>query len=164
VARFCPVLSYANVTATLALISALGGGAYAAATLPANSVGSRQLKAKSVTPRKVAPATVQLFRGRAGDRGPRGERGPQGNRGPKGDRGAAGKSGLNSVALRQGASSNFAVAACAPGQTVLGGGASTDPPSAALSESRPLGDPAYGWRAASAGAATVNVWVLCAKK
>jgi hypothetical protein len=36
-------LSYANVTATAALVVALGGTSYAVTTLPANSVGPRQL-------------------------------------------------------------------------------------------------------------------------
>jgi hypothetical protein len=40
--------TYANVTATLALFVALGGGAYAATALPANSVGSKQLKKGAV--------------------------------------------------------------------------------------------------------------------
>jgi hypothetical protein len=42
--RFRPRLSYANVIATLALFIALGGGAYAAATAPKNSVTSRSIK------------------------------------------------------------------------------------------------------------------------
>ncbi len=41
-------LSYANVVATIALFSALGGGAYAAVKLPANSVGARQIKKDAV--------------------------------------------------------------------------------------------------------------------
>lgn len=40
--------SYASVTSTLALFFALGGGAYAAATLPANSVGPKQIKKSAV--------------------------------------------------------------------------------------------------------------------
>ena len=40
---------YANVTATTALVVALGGTSYAAITLPANSVGSRQIKSRAVT-------------------------------------------------------------------------------------------------------------------
>jgi hypothetical protein len=150
--------------ATIAVVFALGGGAYAAATLPANSVGSRQLKPRAVTPGKVAPATVKLFKGQAGERGPRGDRGLKGDRGPKGDTGAAGKAGFAKVLVEQGASSNSAVATCGSGQTVVGGGASADPPSVALSESRPLGAPPYGWRATSADAATVHVWVLCAQR
>jgi hypothetical protein len=43
-------LSYANITATLALFISLGGASYAAVTLPEHSVGPRQLKAGAVTP------------------------------------------------------------------------------------------------------------------
>jgi hypothetical protein len=45
-------LSYANVAATLALLLAISGVAYAAA-LPRNSVGTRQIKDKAVTTRKL---------------------------------------------------------------------------------------------------------------
>ena len=45
--------SYASVTSTLALFFALGGGAYAAATLPANSVGARQIKKNAVERGKI---------------------------------------------------------------------------------------------------------------
>jgi hypothetical protein len=40
--------SYANVAATMALVFALSGGAYAAATLPPNSVGSAQIRSDAV--------------------------------------------------------------------------------------------------------------------
>jgi hypothetical protein len=40
--------SYASVAASLALFLSLGGGAYAAAKLPANSVGAKQLKKSAV--------------------------------------------------------------------------------------------------------------------
>jgi hypothetical protein len=46
-------LSYANVTATIALFAALGGSAYAAAKLAPNSVGPRQIKAGAVNGAKV---------------------------------------------------------------------------------------------------------------
>ena len=42
-------LSYANVVATLALFVALGGASYAAIVLPANSVGTKQLRPGAVT-------------------------------------------------------------------------------------------------------------------
>jgi hypothetical protein len=49
-----PRLSYANVTATLALIVAVGGAsAFAATQLAKNSVGSKQLKKNAVTSAKV---------------------------------------------------------------------------------------------------------------
>jgi hypothetical protein len=48
-----PRLTYANVMATVALFVALGGGAYAATALPANSVGSKQLKDGAVVRGKI---------------------------------------------------------------------------------------------------------------
>ena len=50
-------MSYANLTATLALFIALGGGAYAA-TLPRNSVGAKQLKASAVERVKIKKNAV----------------------------------------------------------------------------------------------------------
>ncbi len=49
---------YANVTATLALIVALGGTSYAAIKLPASSVGSKQLKKRAVTNSKLRASSV----------------------------------------------------------------------------------------------------------
>jgi hypothetical protein len=48
-----PGVTDANVTATLALFFALGGGAYAAATRPARSVGPQQLKKDAVVRVKI---------------------------------------------------------------------------------------------------------------
>jgi hypothetical protein len=53
-----PRLTYANVTATLALFVALGGGAYAATALPANSVGTKQLKNNAVVSAKIKRHTI----------------------------------------------------------------------------------------------------------
>ena len=50
--------SPAMVVAITALVVALTGSAYAAFRVPPNSVGSRQLKAKSVTGGKIANATI----------------------------------------------------------------------------------------------------------
>jgi hypothetical protein len=52
--------TYANLTATLALLVALSSGAYAVATLPRNSVGTRQLKDNSVKTKKVDNGTLLL--------------------------------------------------------------------------------------------------------
>jgi hypothetical protein len=57
-ARFKPRLSYANVVSTLCLFSVLGGGAWAAVTLPPKSVGTKQLKPKAVKRAKIAPKAV----------------------------------------------------------------------------------------------------------
>lgn len=47
-----------NVIALLALFVALGGTSYAALNLPAGSVGTRQLKNRSVTAAKLDPSSV----------------------------------------------------------------------------------------------------------
>jgi hypothetical protein len=54
-----PRLTYANVTATLALIIAVGGAsAFAATQLAKNSVGAKQLKKNSVTTAKIKNEAV----------------------------------------------------------------------------------------------------------
>ncbi len=52
-------LTYANVTATLALFVALGGSSYAAVNLPRNSVGSSELKANSVGAAEIKRKAVR---------------------------------------------------------------------------------------------------------
>src|SRR4051794_29114757 len=95
-----------TVLASVALLVALGGTAYAAGVLPANSVGTLQLRANAVTSSKVRDGSLravdfkpgQLPRGPAGapgatgqpgSQGPPGATGPQGPQGVKGDTGAA---------------------------------------------------------------------------
>jgi len=76
--RRSPVPAY--LIAVLALVVALGGGAYAAAKLPKNSVGTKQLKSNAVTTAKVANGSLtaadfaagQLTAGPAGPPGPKG--------------------------------------------------------------------------------------------
>jgi hypothetical protein len=105
-----PRLTYANVIATLALFLALGGGAYAATSIPRNSVGTAQLRADSVTGAKISDGSLvaadfargQLpsgavgeagATGARGERGPQGERGDDGQAGPRGQKGEAGEDG-----------------------------------------------------------------------
>src|SRR3954470_2753890 len=52
-------LTYANVTATLALFVALGGSSYAAVNLPRNSVGSKELKTNSVGAAEIRRKAVR---------------------------------------------------------------------------------------------------------
>jgi len=82
-------LSPAMVVAMVALLVALGGGAIAASTLPANSVGTRQIINHSV--KKIDLATPL----------PHGPRGRQGPAGPQGDEGPTGPAGLASAAQIQ---------------------------------------------------------------
>ncbi len=51
-------LTYANVTATIALFIALGGASYAAIKLPKNSVGSKQIKKNAITTAKIKNGAV----------------------------------------------------------------------------------------------------------
>jgi hypothetical protein len=89
--------SPAMVVALVALFAALGGGAYAALKLPANSVGPAQLKKGAVTPPKLSPAAKTALSkpgpkgetGARGPEGPRGDAGPKGETGPRGDTGTA---------------------------------------------------------------------------
>ena len=73
--------SYANVTATLALVIALGGTSYAAIKLPKNSVTSTTVKDRSLMKKDFR--TGQL---------PAGKRGPAGPQGPAGEAGSGASS------------------------------------------------------------------------
>jgi hypothetical protein len=50
-----------NLVAYIALFVALGGTSYAAFSLPAGSVGARQLRNHSITPIKFAPGSIGGF-------------------------------------------------------------------------------------------------------
>jgi hypothetical protein len=82
--RFGSRVRYADVMATGAMFVALGGASYAAIKLPAGSVGSKQLKRAAVTPAKVAPRTIRLFKGQQGNKGATGATGQTGLTGPTG--------------------------------------------------------------------------------
>lgn len=91
-------VGYSNVTATLALLVALGGTGYAAVALPRNSVGPQQLKAGAVTSPDIRNGTVQAAdlapSARVpGPQGPQGAQGAQGAQGPQGAQGAPGAQG-----------------------------------------------------------------------
>jgi hypothetical protein len=125
-----------NAVAYAALFIALGGTSYAALKLPAQSVGSAQLKNQAVTPKKVAPATIRLFKGQTGERGAigaqgaKGDPGVKGDPGGKGDPGAKGDAGATNVVVRRstvfttgGIGFSNQTASCAAGERAVGGGA-----------------------------------------
>jgi hypothetical protein len=102
--RYLPRLTYANVVSTLALFIALGGAAYATDSIPGLSVGSEQLKPRSVKTGKIAMSAVTGGRIRDGAihsrhiYGPllaklKGGVGPTGPQGPPGTDGATGATG-----------------------------------------------------------------------
>jgi hypothetical protein len=76
------------VVSSLALAVALGGTAYAAGVLPANSVGTAQLRNGAVVAAKVKPRSLVASNFRAGQL-PAGPKGPVGLPGPAGPAGAA---------------------------------------------------------------------------
>ena len=95
IARARSRLTYANVTATLALFIALGGTGYAAITLPRNSVGAKQLRSGAVGTTELRKGAVRSadVRNRSislrdittGARASlRGQQGPAGPQGPPG--------------------------------------------------------------------------------
>ena len=81
-------LTYANVTATLALFIALGGTSYAALRLPRNSVGPTQIRTGAVSSSEIRDRSVRLrdlsvstrtsLKGQSGPQGPQGSQGPAG--------------------------------------------------------------------------------------
>jgi hypothetical protein len=78
------------VISCIALILAMGGTGYAAISIPANSVGTAQLRKGAVTKQKLAKKTLQALRGA---RGPAGTPGTAGAIGRTGATGPAGKEG-----------------------------------------------------------------------
>jgi hypothetical protein len=105
--------TYANVMATVAVVVALGGGAYAATTLPKNSVKSKQIAngqvkgadiaANAVNSAKVADFSLLAQDFRAGQlpAGPAGPQGAQGPQGPQGEPGADGQPGEDGLPTRR---------------------------------------------------------------
>ena len=94
--KFRRHLSFANTTSMVALFVALGGVSYAAIVLPANSVGSKQIKRNAVSSAKVKNGTLLAADFRAGQL-PAGAQGPAGPAGPKGDQGQQGTQGQQGI-------------------------------------------------------------------
>lgn len=90
---------HGTVAAYLALFVALGGTSYAAASLPRNSVGTKQLQNQSVTGAKVrnGSLTARDFRSGQAPRGPAGPQGPAGPAGPQGPAGGGSTVGFASI-------------------------------------------------------------------
>src|SRR5690348_7883153 len=88
-------LTYANVTATLALVFAMSGGALAARHYLINSTKQispkvlKALKGKTGKTGKQGPAGKDGAPGAKGNEGQRGAEGLKGERGPEGPRGSA---------------------------------------------------------------------------
>lgn len=79
-----PRITYANVMATIAVFIALGGTSYAVSKLPRNSVGTEQVRDRSLRSEDLAPGVIQGARGPRGPEGTKGDAGTQGTQGPAG--------------------------------------------------------------------------------
>src|SRR4051812_28934690 len=126
-------LSYANVTATLALFIALGGSSYAALRLPRNSVGSAQIRAGAVHSSEVKNGSL-----RAADLSSTARRALRGANGPIGPQGPAG-----TPAARFFAAVN-AAGSLVRGNATSGGHASDGPGSYVIGFSQSTSSCAYG--------------------
>jgi len=126
------------IVAALALTAALGGTSYAAIKLPANSVGTKQLKSDAVTGAKVRDSSLSASDFAAGQL-PKGPAGPKGDKGDKGDPGTPGAgASLAAIVVRYGPTVTVPPAGptirdgfanCHAGEKAVGGGAKmTDDP------------------------------------
>jgi hypothetical protein len=184
-------LTYANVTATLALFVALGGSSYAALNVGSEDVRDGSLTGRDVRNGSLAAADLgesATAARRRGRRGARGRRGPRGPAGPAGVAGPPGPSGATNAVVRilpipssPGGDPNpppiTGSRECEAGERAIGGGFSLASASDKAVESVPTftGDPATtggatptGWSVtiASEGPAGVSggfVYVICAK-
>jgi hypothetical protein len=93
-------LTYANVTATLALFVALGGSSYAAIQITGRNVKDSSLTTKDVKNRSLLKADFKPGQLPAGAQG---LQGLQGFQGPKGDQGTAGQNGADGAPGQDGA-------------------------------------------------------------
>jgi hypothetical protein len=94
-----------HVIAIVALCMALGGSAYAAATITGatvkdNSLTGRDIRDRSITKRDLRPSILRAAtRAETGPAGPRGEAGPGGPQGPAGVQGPKGDAGPSEAAV-----------------------------------------------------------------
>ena len=168
-ARLRPSPSMA--VAFLALLVALGGTSYAVAQLPANSVGSKQLKKNAVTAAKVKDRSLLAKDFKSGQlpAGPRGAQGPAGPTGPAGAPGARGPAGATNVTVRVSPMApETSTADCTGSERAIGGGGFTPDLTSFLYESAPTPDSGTptAWTASAqdtTGApANVIAYVICA--
>ena len=130
------------VVALVALVIALGGGAYALTTLPAGSVGTRQIRKSAIVSSKVRNRSLlavdfkqgQLPRGSRGSRGaagvagvggPAGPEGPAGTQGGQGVRGAQGTQGPSGIDGNRGATGATGSAGPSYGTAAFGASSSS---------------------------------------
>ena len=90
--RLCSFVA-SNLVGFVALFVALGGTAWAVSSLPAGSVGTKQLAKGAVTLGKISVGARSALHGQNGPPGPQGPRGAAGAAGAPGAQGSAGAQG-----------------------------------------------------------------------
>ena len=159
-------------TTTLALAAATTAGVIYACVN--NSSGTIHIVGDTAT---CSQNEVQLSWNTQGSQGPSGPTGPAGSTGATGATGATGPSGApTTYNYRFGGmvpGTSIARAFCFPGEKVTGGGGfSTNPASAGLTQNHPISDntgvvawgtTAIGWQVASEGFGDVQAYVICAE-
>ena len=173
---------YANVTATLALIVALGGTSYAAVVLPRNSVGSKQLKKGAVTNSKLRTSAVTSGTVRNGSLRAKDFKAGQLLAGPAGPAGPAGATKIvrrhfPSAAVASGVDGGVTMTCNLGERALLGGlegdGAAFTPSTFLITDSfprttsTPIGDVPTGWyveaRNTAAASAQFLGFLVCAQ-
>ena len=181
---------HTTAVAYLALFAALGGSAYAAATITGKNIKNGTITGKDVKNRtlgtkKLTTSAISSLSGQRGPAGPLGEKGdrgpagpsgqtgdtgPDGPQGPAGARGPSGISGLEYSVNNPGIyvapnSTGGGYVRCPPGKKALGGGASVDSGSVYVATSAPL-DNGTGWTVKFANKSSIGVsvyaWAVCA--
>lgn len=162
-----PRLTYANVVSTMALFVALSGGAYAAATLPKNSVGTTQLRKDAVTRAKIKNNAVNGSK--VADRSITGADVKESTLSIVPSATHANAAGaLDKVTYKSAAGgvpaftpSVQTTATCDPGQHVVGGGVKIDDPANAfVNDTYPDGPNAWTVRVGNSGPAAVGFTVV----
>ncbi len=145
-------ITYANVTASLALFLVLAGGsAFAASQFGKETIGTRALKKEAITPAKLSSKAKATLTGPTGAKGATGAQGPQGPQGPSGAAGAT------KIDVQVGPEEFGSFAHCPAGQVAVGGGGEAVVGFLFVSE------PVVGDNAATAGQ-TPNGWFAKAEE
>ena len=174
---------HTTAVAYLALFAALGGSAYAAATITGaniknGTVTGKDVKNRSLGTNKLSTKAVSSLAGQRGPAGPQGLAGPQGKTGPKGDpgpvgpQGPAGPSGISGLEYKQTGPINLGAnglttfqADCPGGKQALGASTEAAGFSAYVVRSKPADD-GGAWNLTyynPGGSVTANAWAVCAQ-
>jgi hypothetical protein len=161
--------SPAMVVACLALIVALGGTSYAAIRLPANSVGTKQLKKGAVTGVKVKSNTLT---GNQINESKLGKVPSAGNADSATNATTAGSAPVSRLDYQSAAvavpagflAATRGSASCPTGLSATGGGAKmSDPNNGYILDTNPVGKTGWEATATSGTAQTMTVYVICAQ-